>query len=59
MAMEIGKAYQIEDIGRNQKENTWVILQITLGGNVMEVTKYIKENGIEKGGRGRLPNIEQ
>lgn len=45
MPVEIGKAYQIEDIGRNQKENTWIILQVTLWGNVMGVTKYIKENG--------------
>lgn len=43
--------YQIEDIGRNQKANTWVILLVTFWGDVMRVTKYIEENGIEKGRR--------
>lgn len=51
MTMEVGKAYEI-DIGRNQKEKTWVILQVTLWGNVTGVTKYVKQNGTEKGRRG-------
>lgn len=51
IAMEMWKIYQIEDIGRNLKGNTWVICvgYICCVGVVVEVTKYIEENGIEKG----------
>ena len=38
MAMKVQKTYQIEDIGRNQKENTWVILLVAYCGNVMGVS---------------------
>lgn len=53
IAMEMWKIYQIEDIGRNLKGNTWVICvgYICCVGVVVEVTKYIEENGIEKGRR--------
>lgn len=43
MAMVVWKTSHIEDIGRNQKENTWVILLVAFWGNVMGVTKYTEE----------------